>query len=101
LKNSGFEEENEYRIVALCNRSGVRSDEDQRPQKQLHFRTRSDGRITPFIKLFEKLDSTLPIKSVVVGPHPHQDSQVEAVRLALRENGVDCPIRASRIPFRE
>jgi hypothetical protein len=101
LKNSGFEEESEYRIVALCNRIGVSDDGDQRKYKDMHFRTKSDGRITPFIKLFDSLGCELPIKSVVVGPHPHQESQVKAVDLILRENGIDCPVRTSRIPFRE
>jgi hypothetical protein len=101
LKNSGFEEEHEYRIVALSNRIGVTDEADERRYKDLHFRTRADGRITPFIKLFDDLGDDLPIKSIVVGPHPHQESQIAAVRLVTAENGIDCEVRASRIPFRE
>jgi hypothetical protein len=101
LKNSAFEEEHEYRIVALCNRIGVTDGDDKRRYKDLHFRTRADGRITPFIKLFDDLGADLPIKSIVVGPHPHQESQLAAVRLVTAENGIDCEVRASRIPFRE
>ncbi len=101
LKNSAFEEEHEYRIVALCNRIGVSDEADQRRYKNLHFRTRADGRITPFIKLFGDLATDLPIKSIVVGPHPHQESQLAAVRLVISEHGIDCDVRASRIPFRE
>jgi len=101
LKNSGFEEEHEYRIVALCNRIGVSDEADKRRYKTLFFRTRAHGRITPFIKLFDGLVDDLPIKSIVVGPHPHQESQLAAVRLVTAENGIDCEVRASRIPFRE
>ena len=101
LKNSGFEEEQEYRIVALSNRIGVADPSDKRLYKKLHFRTRADGRITPFIKLFDQLDSTLPIKSIIVGPHPHQDAQIAAARLVAEECEVECDIRASKIPFRE
>lgn len=101
LKNSTFEEEHEYRIVALCNRIGVTDEADKRRYKDLHFRARADGRITPYIKLFDELGDDLPIRSIVVGPHPHQESQLAAVRLVTAENGLDCEVRASRIPFRE
>ena len=101
LKNSAFEEENEYRIVALCNRIGVSDEADKRRYKDLHFRTRADGRITPYIKFFDDLGAKLPIKSIVVGPHPHQESQLAAARLVMAENRIDCEVRASRMPFRE
>jgi hypothetical protein len=101
LKNGAFEEEKEYRIVALCNRADVKVQGDQRKHKECHFRTRPDGRVTPFVKLFDTLADPLPIKSIVVGPHPHQESQVEAVCLMLSEYGVNAKVRASRIPFRE
>ena len=101
LKSSAFEEENEYRIVALCNRVGVTEEADERRYKELNFRTRADGRITPFIKLFDYVTAALPIKSIVVGPQPHQESQLAAVRLLTAENRIDCDVRASRIPFRE
>jgi hypothetical protein len=101
LKNRSFEEEHEYRIVTLCNRIGVAEEGDERRHKKLHFRSRADGRITPFIKLFEEPTYDLPIKSIVVGPHPHQESQLAAARLVAAENGIDCEVRASRIPFRE
>jgi len=38
IKNIGFEEENEYRIVALCNRVDVAEDGDDREYKPMHFR---------------------------------------------------------------
>jgi hypothetical protein len=101
LKNSGFEEEQEYRIVALSNRIGVVAPSDDRLYKKVHFRARADGRITPYIKLFDQLDGELPIKSIIVGPHPHQDAQLAATRLVAEECEIECDIRASRIPFRE
>jgi hypothetical protein len=101
LKDGSFEEEQEYRIVALSNRIGVADPSDERLYKNLHFRTRADGRITPYIKLFDQLGAKLPIKSIVVGPHPHQDAQLTAARLIADECELECDIRASRIPFRE
>jgi hypothetical protein len=101
LKNGGFEEEREYRIVALCNRAGVKGEGDQRDHKPINFRATSDGRAVPFIKLFDSLPDALPIKAIIIGPHPHQDSQLNAVNLMLSEYGLKADVRQSRIPFRE
>ena len=101
LKNLGFEEEREYRLAALCNRVGFKEEEDTRDHKQFHFRTRPDGRITPYIKLFEGLIDRLPIKSIIVGPHPNQQSQFDAVKIMISQLGFDAELRASNIPFRE
>jgi hypothetical protein len=101
LKNESFEEENEYRIVALCNRPSVKGKSDQRDAKPIKFRSTSSGQIIPFISLYQELKIRLPIKSIVVGPHLHQSAQRAALEILLEKCGIDVPIRFSEIPFRD
>jgi hypothetical protein len=100
LKHDGFEEENEYRIVGACLRAGkIKRGASQRI-KEIKFRAR-DGVIVPYIELFKNSRSALPITSVIVGPHPSQDKQSAAVRMALDSNGFSkATVRLSEIPFR-
>jgi hypothetical protein len=95
-----FNEENEYRIVALSNRHSINEPGDVRPTKKIHFRSRPDGSITPYIALFEGLRKRLPIKSVIVGPHPERENQRVAVELLLERCGVEANVRVSEIPLR-
>ena len=101
LKNDGFREEREFRIVALCNRPNRQEDGDFREPKAVKFLARSGGDIVPYIELFETLDEKLPIKSVIVGPHPQQTRQRMAVELLLETQSVKAEIRMSEIPFRD
>jgi hypothetical protein len=39
------------------------------------------GLIVPYIEFFK--ESTLPIKSIIVGPHPFQEKQRNSIRLLL------------------
>lgn len=55
LKHSGFKEEAEYRIVALCNRSTNFDPGDERKIKTFHFRSRPDGNVIPYITLYDDL----------------------------------------------
>jgi hypothetical protein len=43
----------------------------------------------------------LPVKSIIVGPHRHQDAQRAALEILLEQAGLEVPIRFSGIPFRE
>jgi hypothetical protein len=101
LKDRGFEEEREYRIVALAFRSSRLDSEAVPPAKPIKFKMRPNGTLAPYIELFKELGERLPIKSVVVGPHPNQKNQMRAVELLLEQYGLDVPIRASGIPFQE
>jgi hypothetical protein len=101
LKNESFQEENEYRIVALCNRPSVKDKSDQRDAKPIKFRSTSSGQIIPFISLYQELKIKLPIKSIVVGPHLHRSAQRAALEILLEKCGIDVPIRFSEIPFRD
>jgi hypothetical protein len=100
LKHRGFREESEYRIVALCNRPTKNDPGDERKVKEIHFRSRQDGHVVPYISLFENLDKPLPIKGIIIGPHPQQDNQRGAVELLLERYGVKAPVRVSELPFR-
>lgn len=100
LKDSGFSEEREYRIAALCNRPNVVGDGDERAAKEIAFREAANGSVVPFIRLFESLKGPLPIKSILVGPHARQENQVDALRLLLEQCQIDVDVRLSKLTFR-
>lgn len=101
LKNENFAEENEYRIVALCQLPTVTAPSDKRPYKSIKFRSRDRGNIVPYIALYEELDILFPIKSIIIGPHQNQLDQKTALRILLKKKWLDVPIRLSNIPFRD
>jgi hypothetical protein len=100
LKHEGFEEEKEYRIAA-----GRLSADKIQPgapiiEKEIKFRSK-DGLVIPYIEFFKNSKHALPITSIIVGPHPSQDKQEAAVRMALDANGFSkATVRLSEIPFR-
>ena len=100
LKDPGFQEEMEYRIVALAMRLS-HFDGKGPPPKPIKFRVGRNGTMTPYIELFNRLGGHLPIKSILIGPHPHQTLQMRATELLLEQYRLRVPIRASGIPFRE
>jgi hypothetical protein len=101
LKNFGFQEEVEYRMVALCNRPGVSAENETRLQREILFRDSAGGSVVPYITLFKGLDAKLPIKSIIIGPHQNQDNQEKALRLLLDQNEIrGVEIRKSAITFR-
>ena len=60
-----------------------------------------EGLIVPYIELFKGISPDLPITSIIVGPHPFQDKQEAAVRMALKSTPFSkAPVRLSAIPFR-
>jgi Protein of unknown function (DUF2971) len=100
MKHEGFSEEREYRICAVCIRpSHIPKGSKERP-KRIKFRSRS-GMIVPYIDLLSRLNFNLPLKSIIVGPHPFQERQMDSIKLALEDAkfpGVT--VRMSAIPFR-
>jgi len=100
FKHWGFHEEKEYRIAAACQRSGKVAEDEKRPNKEIRFRKRN-GLVTPYIDLFSSLPGTLPIKSIIVGPHPHQEKQADALKMALETKAVHAEVRLSAIPYRK
>jgi Protein of unknown function (DUF2971) len=101
LKHNSFNEECEYRIVALCNRPDISDQGDERQVKEICFGSRAGGDIGPYIALFSGLGKPLPIKSIIVGPHARQENQHMAVELLLERYGTKASVRLSESPFRE
>ncbi|MET4038086.1 hypothetical protein ABIB94_009246 [Bradyrhizobium sp. JR7.2] len=101
LKSPRFEEENEYRIVALPTRSPKLTIEvDKRQWKPRNFREGLGGSMVPFIRLFEGAGRPLPIKKIIVGPHRDQQNQKLAAELLLEKHGVEVPVIASDTTLR-
>ena len=102
-KHRGFEEEKEVRIVvsepspavgpAPSNKSGKSS-------RKVHSYLR-DGTAMPCIHLFEDQDlKALPIRRVIVGPHPEKQERKRAIEILLRDHGINAKVLVSDTPFR-
>ncbi|MGC2779510.1 MAG: DUF2971 domain-containing protein [Bradyrhizobium sp.] len=98
LKHFGFHEEREYRIAISCVRENKLPKDAKSPAKPVDFRTRN-SLIIPFIRLFGD-GAKLPIKSIIVGPHVHQNLQKDAVERLLEQKRIAARVRLSSIPFR-
>src|SRR6266487_790431 len=100
LKHEGFQEEEEYRIVAGRVEQEKIAPGGTRRVKEIKFRSK-EGLIVPYIKLFEGSPRDLPITSIIVGPHQFQAKQEAAVRMALKSTPFSkAEVRLSAIPFR-
>jgi hypothetical protein len=99
LKTARFQEENEYRLVSAATRPG-RSAGDSRDAIPLQFREGGAGAVVPYIKLFETLNTRLPIKKLIVGPHRDQENQYNAARLLLDQKSIDVPVLRSDTTLR-
>jgi hypothetical protein len=98
LKHFGFHEECEYRIAIPCVRASKIPKGAKSPAKPIEFRVRKNL-IVPYIRLFGEW-AKLPIKSVIVGPHPNQELQKDAIERLLEQKGIAAHVRLSSIPFR-
>lgn len=105
-KHWGFHEEREVRIVAippneeLIQQGRVVGElREVRPQKVFI----RGGTPIPYIELFSQkpseVISQLPIKRVIVGPHPQSQLRQKAVEQLLRSVGSDANVVISRIPY--
>jgi hypothetical protein len=102
-KHRGFEEEKEVRIVV--SEPSVKigpdlSNESGKPYRKVRSYLRN-GVAVPCVHLFEdqKLDA-LPIRCVIVGPHPEKLERKRAVEILLRNHGIDAEVFVSDTPFR-
>lgn len=90
LKHSGFQEENEYRLIKLMLPSKMNPEE-------LHFRSTC----IPYIKIPLNLtDRDSPLRAVYVGPSPNKDQAVYGLKLRLKKMGLSADVLLSRIPYR-
>lgn len=104
-KHRGFREESEVRIAAVTlNRevmAEARKADATRIRKQVYFTPRG-GILVPHIALFERQigeKATLPIRKIIVGPHPEKLKRQKAVEMLLDQLGIEATVVASDIPF--
>lgn len=102
-KHRGFEEEKEVRIVVSEPSAEVGPDpsnQSEKPYRRAHSYLR-DGVVVPCIHLFEdqKLNA-LPIRRVIVGPHPEKQQRKKAVEILLHTYGIHAKVLVSDTPFR-
>lgn len=108
-KHWGFHEEREVRIVAIRGTETIvkklRDSGVTRPVRPVHHHSRN-GVLVPYIRLFERAegitgfsDKKLPIKSVIVGPHPDKMRRIKAVDLLLKRYGISAEVTFSDIPY--
>lgn len=102
-KHRGFEEEKEVRIVVREPSSMIGQDpqnQSGKPYRKVKSYIRN-GVSVPCIHLFEKQElDALPIRRVIVGPHPDKVERKRAVELLLHEHNVDAEVLTSETPYR-
>lgn len=104
-KHCGFKEENEVRIVALPtiqNEEYLRLAKEKgftsKPEKERKFRTKN-GKLIPYIELFNSTDIVLSIERIIVGPHKEKESRASALRVMLKSTNIE--ITVSDIPYED
>ena len=104
-KHWGFEEEKEVRIVAIPHNKRTHdyaNEEDGITKQQLEFFIRS-GTPVPYVALFDGITlppkKCLPIKRIIVGPHPNKNERVRAVEILLDQYGIKAKVSPSEIPY--
>jgi hypothetical protein len=56
----------------------------------------------PYVNLFEGITqpgNNLPIKRIIVGPHPDKERRKLAVEKLLKQNGINADVSMSAIPY--
>lgn len=99
-KNNGFKEEREARIVTIPGQVVIPG-ENGFKAKARKFREKT-GLLVPYIELFDNLDTEaqLPIKRIIIGPHPDQKKREQSVRMLLQELRIAVEdIVSSNIPY--
>lgn len=101
-KHRGFKEEREIRIATVRRPNKIASQrEGEIPKKAVYFYNRS-GVLVPYISLFDGISSKehrLPIKEIIVGPHPEKMKRQQAIQMLLNELEIEAEVRVSDIPF--
>lgn len=106
FKHWGFHEEREVRIVVIPpNEELIQQGRDAgelRPVRPRKIFIRG-GTPVPYLDLFAQESRNhvfqLPIRRVIVGPHPQGELRRRAVEQMLRTAGVDAEVVVSRIPY--
>jgi len=93
LKNSSFEEENEWRLVLP-----ILIDQPAPPKNPPRFRVGKTALI-PYIAHPFPINAPLPIVDVILGPGSDEDSVFAAQRF-LKYEGINLTPRLSKVPYR-
>lgn len=105
-KHRGFREEAEVRIMVVPANNLVfqvaQKSGDKRPKKPIHF-VMKNGVLVPYIMLFGRQSNgnitKLPIKKVMVGPHPERVKRKKAVESLLEQYEIEAKVTVSDIPY--
>ena len=105
VKHFAFREENECRIIAGLPHESLREEysshgEQAKPFKPIRHRAGRTNPI-PYIRLFEKLDETIPIDRIIVGPSANQQAIIDSVSSIINSSDrhTAISIEASEIPY--
>jgi hypothetical protein len=74
-------------------------DRSGKPYRRPHSYLR-DGVPVPCIHLFEDQKKALPIRRIIVGPHPEKMKRKRAVELLLHNHAIEAEVSVSDTPFR-
>ncbi len=100
-KHRGFMEEQEVRIVVspthdeLFERAKAAGEHDEREKKEIKFR----DTLTPYIVLFDKAKTKLPINRVIVGPHADKERRLAKLKSYLELRGLKIDVSCSETPL--
>lgn len=104
-KHRGFKEEREVRIAAVrSSKEIIRAAKELGNvplNKAVSFYPRS-GVLVPYISLFDGIpaeERKLPIREIVVGPHPDKLKRQQAAQMLVDELEIEATVRVSDIPF--
>ena len=107
-KHCGFSEEREVRIVAIPTLFSeelielVKKEKGTLLPKKPKSSFLRGGVPVPHLKLFDQIIDTnnhLPIKKIIVGPHPDRIKRARAVEILLEQHGINAEVSVSDIPY--
>ncbi len=104
-KHLGFHEEQEVRVVAIPPNEDVlqlaKQSGEAREARRISVFSRG-GMLVPYLELFGENSTParkLPIKRVIVGPHPLSSIRKKTVEVLLKSHGYDADVCLSDIPY--
>lgn len=104
-KHWGFHEEQEVRVIVIPPNEDVlqlaKQSSETTQSRRISVFSRG-GMLVPYLALFGSSSAPtkrLPIKRVIVGPHPLSSSRRKTVEVLLKSNGYDADVCISEIPY--
>jgi len=105
-KHWGFVEEKEFRIVVVPTPPRIIEIAKAKGKTILPKPVSSflrDGTAIPYLNLFEGITSfsgkRLPIKRIIIGPHPEKEKRKFAVKKLLSQYNIEADVSVSAIPY--